>query len=71
MLNKSLYGLETTPRAWYEKIDMYLIDHGFSNSRFAPTLYVKHILDELLILVIYIDDILLTGIDELRTKFQG
>jgi hypothetical protein len=40
-LKKALYGLKQAPRAWYNRIDSYLISHGFSRSNNEPTLYTK------------------------------
>jgi hypothetical protein len=37
-LKKSLYGLKQTPRAWYARIDSYLIRFGFSKSHADPNL---------------------------------
>ena len=59
-LKKALYGLKQAPRAWYEKIHAYLIAHGFCNSPTESTLYVKRASDVLLIIVLYVDDMLLT-----------
>jgi hypothetical protein len=36
-----MYGLKKDPRAWYNKIDTYLIKSGFSRSQNEPTLYTK------------------------------
>ena len=30
LLKKSLYGLKRAPRAWYAKMDSFLLDTGFS-----------------------------------------
>ena len=60
-LKKALYGLKKAPRAWYEKIHAYLTAHGFCNSSMESTLYVKHADDVLLILVLYVDEMLITS----------
>lgn len=60
-LQKALYGLKQSPRAWYEKIDSYLASQGFLKSSAESTLYVKSAEDMFLILVLYVDDMLLTG----------
>jgi len=59
-LKQALYGLKQAPRAWYEKIHAYLIAHGFCNSPTESTLYVKCASGVLLIIVLYVDDMLLT-----------
>ena len=60
-LFKALYGLKQAPRAWYEKIHAYLIAIGFQNSPIVSTLYLKCKKNVLLIIVLYVDDVLLTG----------
>jgi len=40
-LKKDLYGLEKSPRAWYNRIDLYIINIGFSTNNNEPTLYTK------------------------------
>ena len=63
-LKKALYGLKQAPRAWYEKIHAYLISLGFENSPTKSTLYVKRADNVFLIIVVYVDDMLLTGPNE-------
>jgi hypothetical protein len=60
-LKKSMYGLKQTPRAWYENNDGYLMSLGFSKSFVDPNLYYNIVGDECLILVLYVDDLFLTG----------
>jgi hypothetical protein len=60
-LKKALYGLKQTPRASYEKIDGYLMSLGFTKSVADPNLYYNIVGDECLILVLYVDDLFLTG----------
>ena len=37
-LKKALYGLKQSPRAWYERIDTYLMKLGFTRSNADPNL---------------------------------
>jgi hypothetical protein len=53
-LKKALYGLMQAPRAWYEKIDGYLMSLGFNKSVVDPNLYYNIVGDECLILVLYV-----------------
>lgn len=39
----ALYGLKQTPRAWYSKIDSFLLGFGFRRNGNEPTLYLKKI----------------------------
>jgi hypothetical protein len=60
-LKKALYGLKQAPRAWYARIDGYLMSLGFTKSEADPNLYYK-VEDRCpLILVLYVDDLFLTG----------
>eukprot|EP00253_Pinus_taeda_P036726 PITA_36726 len=60
-LAKALYGLKQAPRAWYMKIDQYLTDHGFQRSPSDANLYIKHTGDDILFVVVYVDDLIITG----------
>eukprot|EP00253_Pinus_taeda_P032538 PITA_32538 len=68
-LKKALYGLKQAPRAWHERIDSYLIKLGFTRSEADPNLYFKVEDDKPLILVLYVDDLFLTGADPLIHKY--
>ena len=54
MLKKALYGLKQAPRAWHGRIDSFL-------TKVEPNLYFKVIEDEHVILLLYVDDLFLTG----------
>jgi len=59
-LHRALYRLKQAPRAWYSRIDNYLREMGFQRSEADQNLYF--LTDEVpLILVLYVDDIFLTG----------
>jgi hypothetical protein len=62
-LKKSLYGLKQAPRAWYAKMDNFLIDTVFSRCHYDPNVYTKKVGSHLIILVLYVDDLILTSSD--------
>ena len=64
-VKEALYGLKQAPRAWYERIDSYLMKLGFTRSDVDPNLYFKVDSDKPLILVLYVDDLFMTGVDPL------
>eukprot|EP00253_Pinus_taeda_P023634 PITA_23634 len=59
-LKKSLYGLKQAPRAWYAKMDSFLLESGFSRCYSDNTVYTKKVGNSLIILVLYVDDLILT-----------
>lgn len=63
-LLKSLYGLKQAPRAWNAKFTGYLPALGFKSSHSDPSLFVKHVDSEIVILLLYVDDIILIGSNE-------
>ena len=60
-LHKSIYGLKQAPRAWFIRIANYLLGIGFTSSLAYPSLFIRHHRNSILILLIYVDDILVTG----------
>jgi hypothetical protein len=64
-LKKALYGLKQAPRAWYSRIDSYLQSIGFIKSDADPNLYLLIKGEDILILVLYVDDLFLTGAETL------
>ena len=60
-LKRALYGLKQAPTAWYNRIDSYLMSNGFSKSTGEPTLYIKIENRNVLIVVLYVDDLVFTG----------
>ena len=64
-LKNALYGLKQAPCAWYGQIDEYLVNLGFTKSDADPNLYYKVVDGEPLILVLYVDDLFLTGNEKL------
>jgi hypothetical protein len=64
-LKKALYSLKQAPRAWYKKMDGFLISLGFNKITVDPNLYYHIDGNECLILVLYVDDIFITGSERL------
>ncbi|XP_048445380.1 uncharacterized mitochondrial protein AtMg00810-like [Pyrus x bretschneideri] len=60
-LHKSLYGLKQAPRAWNERFTTFLPSLGFHTTYSDSSLFVKHVGSEIVILLLYVDDIILTG----------
>ena len=59
-LKKSLYGLKQPPRAWYAKIDGFLLSLGFVRCNYDPNVYLNLIHGYLMIIFLYVDDLLIT-----------
>ena len=63
-MNKALYGLKQALRAWYSRIDAYLLENGFEKCEEEPTLYIKEKDGKMLIVVLYVDNVIFTGNDD-------
>jgi hypothetical protein len=64
-LKKSLYGLKQALRAWYARMDSYLTRLSFSKIHADPNLYYKVVDNTLVILLLYVDDLFITGEESL------
>ena len=60
-LKKGLYGPKQALRAWCGRIDSSLTSMGFTKSKVDPNLYMKIMDDETVRLLLYVDDLFLTG----------
>ncbi|PKU87515.1 Retrovirus-related Pol polyprotein from transposon TNT 1-94 [Dendrobium catenatum] len=64
LLKKAIYGLKQAPRQWYTTFCNHLFKLGFVPSKADPSLLILHKGNTTLFLLVYVDDILLTGNDE-------
>ncbi|PKU75693.1 Retrovirus-related Pol polyprotein from transposon TNT 1-94 [Dendrobium catenatum] len=63
-LRKSIYGLRQAPRQWYTTFTKHLIQLGFQYSTADPSLLTFKRDSTLIFLLVYVDDILVTGNNE-------
>ena len=63
-LNKSLYGLKQASRQWYAKLNSELQNMGYKQSKNDYSLFIKKVVDDITVAVVYVDDIIVTGSNE-------
>ncbi|PKU87548.1 Retrovirus-related Pol polyprotein from transposon TNT 1-94 [Dendrobium catenatum] len=63
-LKKAIYGLKQAPRQWYTTFTNHLLNSGFQHSRADPSLLIYRRRDIQIFLLVYVDDILITGNNE-------
>ena len=68
-LKKALYGLKQSPRAWFGKFSGRMKELGYLQSNGDHTLFRKHHGGKVTILLVYVDDIIITGNDEFGVSF--
>jgi len=60
-LHKVLYGLKQSSRKWYEKLSILLVSCGYQQAQADHSLFVKTADSSFTALIVYVDDIILTG----------
>ena len=75
-LEKSLYGLKTSPKRWNELFTETMIELGFTTNEVDPCLFVFVNGKIIILAVLYVDDIIMTGNDvkllnEYKNKLQA
>ena len=63
-LKKVLHGLKQALRAWYHRMDKYLKEKGFKKGTVDSNLYIKSEGDNLLLVLVYVDDIIFGCIND-------
>lgn len=67
-LKKALYGLKQAPRAWCLELRNFLLSVGFQNSVADTSLFILKKGKSFIYMLIYVDDILVTGNDTVLIK---
>jgi hypothetical protein len=75
-MKRSLYGLNQSPRMWYQNFDTYILGLCFTRRKVDHYVYFKLVGDHFIYVVIYVDDMLLIGnnkeiIEEVKTQLSS
>ena len=71
-LKKALYGLRQSPRAWFGRFTKSMKAFGYKQSNSDHTLFVKHKKGMITCVIVYVDDMIVTGNDsEERRALQN
>nr|KYP72342.1 Retrovirus-related Pol polyprotein from transposon TNT 1-94 [Cajanus cajan] len=62
-LRKSLYGLKQSPRAWFGRFSTVVQQFGMTRSEADHSVFYRHSTVGCIYLIVYVDDIVLTGSD--------
>uniref|UniRef100_H3H922 Uncharacterized protein n=1 Tax=Phytophthora ramorum TaxID=164328 RepID=H3H922_PHYRM len=75
----AIYGLKQASRVWNETFDEFMCSIGFQVSAFDPCLYIKVVDGHCVLVLVYVDDVLITGSSpeliartktDLKTRFE-
>jgi len=56
-----LYCFQRAPRAWYERIEHFFLNHGCKRCELHHDIYVLHVHSEALIIAVYVNDLVIIG----------
>ncbi|KAL4379256.1 hypothetical protein GQ457_02G035690 [Hibiscus cannabinus] len=70
-LHKSIYELKQASRQWFHAFYQVVMQFGFTQSHFDHSLFIKGLGNDMVVLLVYVDDIILAGKDpKLLTDVQ-
>ena len=78
-LERALYGLKQSPRAWFGRFSSAMRKYGYLQSNSDHTLFLKHRQGKVTALIVYVDDMIIMGDDakeisrlqeQLSTEFE-
>ena len=67
-LKRALYELKQAPRAWYDRLIAYLIEHGFKRGFADTTLFIQKDKNYFVVAQIYVDDIVFGATNDSLAK---
>jgi hypothetical protein len=60
-LKRSIYGINKSPRMWYQKFDTHILSFGFVRRKYDHCIYSKEEGEHFIYVSLYVDDMLLIG----------
>lgn len=60
-LEKSLYGLKQTPKAWFYELKTFLVSFRFEQSQSDTCFFIYSKLGKIIYLLVYVNDIIITS----------
>ena len=70
-LKKLLYGLKQSLRAWFDRFTKAILQNGYKQAHTDHTLFYKRDEEKIAIIIVYVDDIEVTGNDKVEwTKLR-
>ncbi|CAN6458627.1 unnamed protein product [Victoria cruziana] len=63
-LKKALYGLKQSPRTWFERLRVVMKNINYKQGNSDHTLFIKFDEERRCILLVYVDDMIITGSDK-------
>ncbi|TYK18485.1 putative mitochondrial protein [Cucumis melo var. makuwa] len=67
LLRRALYGLKQAPRAWFATFSSTITQLGFTSSPYDTALFTRHTPQGIVLLLLYVDDMIITGITDSNT----
>ena len=67
-MQKSLYSLKQSPRAWFGRFTNSMKAFGYQQSSSDHTIFIKYKEGKLIILIIYVDDMIVIGNDSIGNE---
>ncbi|CAL8167744.1 unnamed protein product [Prunus armeniaca] len=67
-LKKAMYGLKQSPRAWFGRFTAGMKKFGYRQANTDHTLFIKHRAGKVTLLIIYVDDMIVTGDDTVEIE---
>lgn len=68
-LNKAIYGLKQSSRAWNDKVNNVLMELGYKRSKYEPCVFIKQEDNRYTIVTLYVDDFFIFSNSDRETCF--
>ncbi|CAL9030741.1 unnamed protein product [Prunus brigantina] len=63
-----MYGLKQSPRAWFGRFTTAMKKFGYQHANTDHTLFIKHRAGKVTLLIIYVDDMIVTSDDTIEIE---